>query len=312
LGETPFRWLNVSVSLEVFTPKSLPPLPPGRSRYGVLGHPVAHSLSPILHHAAFQALDLDAEYLRIDVTSEQLVAAIPLLKKGGVQGWNCTLPHKSSMFSLLDDADSSALEVKSVNTVRVENGRLRGFSTDAPGWRAAVDEHWGIRPEKSRILVMGCGGVGQTLARSLAKSGCKALTLVNRDPTKAKKLFEELGSASAGRFPIRWVAWQSQDLDQALHETDLLIQGTSLGLKAEDPLPFDPSKLPPEAKIYDTVYRKDLTPLVQTARKLGYQAEDGLSMLLHQGALSFGIWTGRKAPTEKMRAALLGAAGRSP
>ena len=138
---------------EVFTPDSLPQGFPGRARYGVLGHPVAHSLSPSLHQAAFAALGLEAEYLRVEVTAEQLAGAVPLLKKGGFRGWNCTLPHKNAMFSLVDEADASALEVKSVNTVKVENGRLLGFSTDAPGWRAAVEEHWGIRPEKNRIMI---------------------------------------------------------------------------------------------------------------------------------------------------------------
>ena len=300
------------VNPEVSHPKDLPNACPGRDRYAVLGHPVAHSLSPILHHAGFKDLGLDAEYLRIDVPAEELADAIPLLKKAGFRGWNCTLPHKNAMFSLVDETDATAQEAKSVNTVRVENGRLRGFSTDALGWRAAVQEHWKVEPEKLRVLVLGCGGVGQTLARSLARSGCKSLTLANRNASKAQKLFEELGPLTAGRFPMRWVAWQSQDLDQALHETDLLIQGTSLGLIAADPLPLNPSKLPPGAKIYDTVYRKEYTPLVQVARKQGYQAEDGLSMLFHQGALSFGIWTGRTPPMEKMRTALLQAAGRSP
>ena len=297
---------------EVYHPHALPPLPAGRARYGVLGHPIAHSLSPFLHHAGFAALGLDAEYLRVEVPAENLASAIPLLKQGGFQGWNCTLPHKNSMFSLVDRVDPTAADVKSVNTVRVENGLLHGFSTDALGWRAAIDETWKIDLEKSRILILGCGGVGQTLARYLAKTGCRSLVLVNRDLGKAERLVQELQSTAAGRLSPLVIQWGSKELDHALQETDLLIQGTSLGLKKDDPLPVNPAKLPQGGKLYDTVYRKEPTPLVQAARKLGYQAEDGLGMLLHQGALSFSIWTGQKAPLKKMREAVLLAAGRNP
>jgi shikimate dehydrogenase len=310
LGETPFRWLNVRVSKEVFTPESLPRLLPGRTRYGVIGFPIAHSLSPFLHHAGFQALGLDAEYLRIEISPENLGTSISQLMQKGFHGWNCTLPHKNSMFSLVDQLDPTAAEAKSVNTVLVVGNKLQGFSTDALGWRAAVDDVWKINLSKSRILILGCGGVGQTLARHLARSGCESLILVNRDPKKAQTLVQELESFATGRFSLQTIGWQSRELESALRETDLLIQGTSLGLKIDDPLPIDPSRLSQGLKIYDTVYRKDFTPLVQAARKHGLQAEDGLGMLLHQGALSFTIWTGQKAPLQKMRQALHQAAGR--
>jgi shikimate dehydrogenase len=310
LGETPFRWLNVRVSKEVFTPESLPRLLRGRTRYGVIGFPIAHSLSPFLHHAGFQALGLDAEYLRIEISPENLGTSISQLMQKGFHGWNCTLPHKNSMFSLVDQLDPTAAEAKSVNTVLVVGNKLQGFSTDALGWRAAVDDVWKINLSKSRILILGCGGVGQTLARHLARSGCESLILVNRDPKKAQTLVQELESFATGRFSLQTIGWQSRELESALRETDLLIQGTSLGLKIDDPLPIDPSRLSQGLKIYDTVYRKDFTPLVQAARKHGLQAEDGLGMLLHQGALSFTIWTGQKAPLQKMRQALHQAAGR--
>jgi len=297
---------------EVFTPNTLPPRPAGRARFGVLGQPIAHSLSPFLHHAGFAALGLDAEYLRIEVSAEDLGLAIPRLKQAGFQGWNCTLPHKNTMFNLVDRVDPTAAEAKSVNTVRVEGEQLRGCSTDALGWRAAIDETWKIDLGQSRVLLLGCGGVGQTLARHLAKSGCRSLVLANRDGPRAEKLVQELAPLAVGRFALRSVAWKSNDLDEALQTTDLLIQGTSLGLKKDDPLPVDPVKLARGTKVFDTVYRQERTPLVQAARKLGHQAEDGLGMLLHQGALSFTIWTGHKAPLEKMRQALWRAAGRQP
>jgi len=296
---------------DVFTPNTLPPLPKGRIRYGVIGHPIAHSLSPFLHQAGFEALGRNAEYLRVEIRAENLSASIPRLVQEHFRGWNCTLPHKNSMFSLVDWLDSTALEAKSVNTVRVDGGKLEGFSTDALGWRAAIDETWNLDLGKSRILILGCGGVGQTLARHLAKNGCRSLVLTNRNVEKARELARELEPIIAGRFPLQFIASDAENVLPLARETDLFIQATSLGLRPDDPLPFDPHRFTKGTKIYDTVYRRERTALVRAAQKLGFQAEDGLGMLLHQGALSFTIWTGQKAPLEKMRQGLNRVAGRS-
>jgi shikimate dehydrogenase len=135
--------------------------------------------------------------------------------------------------------------------------------------------------------------------------------LVNRDPLRAQELLRELTPLVAGRFPIRQIDWHLPDLKKALAQTDLLIHGTSLGLTKEDPLPVPEKFLNPPLRVYDTIYRTDWTPLVRTARQRGCQAEDGLGMLLHQGALSFEIWSKKTAPLNAMRQALFQAAGRT-
>ena len=308
LGGTPFRWLNQGVKPDVFTPTDLPAPIPGRLRYGVLGFPVAHSLSPSMQEAGFRALGIQAEYLRVEIPPEGLAGAIPSLRQAGFHGWNCTLPHKEVMFTLCDEVDDTAKESGSANTVVVSKHGLRGYSTDADGWEDALAERWQIDLATQRILVLGCGGVGRTLAIRLAKKGCRGLLLTNRNPEKATRLESEILPFAKG--PVSVVEWNPESLKKALLKTDLVIQATSLGLSLNDPLPLPKDGLRPGLKIFDTVYRKDLTPLVRLACTCGADAVDGLGMLLHQGIRALAIWTGRHAPVSAMREALEKVAGR--
>ena len=262
-----------------------------------------------MQEAGFRALGIAAEYFRVEVGSADLATALPLLRQAGFQGWNCTLPHKESMFALCTETDDSAKESGSANTVLVSAGGLRGFSTDADGWEDAVAEAWKLDLPAQRILVLGCGGVGRTLAVRLAKKGCRTLVLANRHQAKAEKLAEELRRLS--RTPISTVPWASPEIFAAAQKSDLLIHATPLGLASADPLPLSEKCLHAGLKIYDTVYHKDSTPLVRQARKHGCQALDGLGMLLHQGARALQIWTGQPAPLPEMRSALEKAAGRA-
>jgi shikimate dehydrogenase len=264
-----------------------------------------------MHLAAWASLGIPAEYFRIKVPSGELQKALPQLLQAGLAGWNCTLPHKTEMFRLSQVRDSSAVQAQSVNTVHIVEGRIHGSSTDAAGWARAMCEVWPNSLPPGRTLLLGCGGVGQSIARSLLPTGCTSLTLVNRDPLRAQELLRELTPFVASRFPIRQIDWNLPDLEKALAEADLLIHGTSLGLKKEDPLPVPEKFLKPPLRVYDTIYRSDLTPLVQAARQRGCQAEDGLGMLLHQGILSFEIWSKKTAPLNAMRQALSQAAGRT-
>jgi len=309
LGGMPVRWLNQGVKAALYTLANLPPPTAGRQRYGVLGFPVAHSLSPAMQEAGFQALGIQAEYLRVEIPAGGLPEAIPALRQAGFRGWNCTLPHKEAMCALCDELDATAKEAASANTVVVSADRLKGYSTDAGGWEDALTEFWKIDLRTQRILILGCGGVGRTLAIRLATTGCRGLTLTNRSPEKAIRLAAEIRPIAKG--PVFMVPWNPADLEKALKETDLLIQATALGLSSHDSLPLPEPCLRPGLKVYDTVYRKDFTPLVRASRARGAEALDGLGMLLHQGARALAIWTGRKPPLEEMRRALEAAAGRS-
>jgi shikimate dehydrogenase len=264
-----------------------------------------------MHQAGWQALGIPAEYFRIEIPAEDLERAVPQLIQAGLAGWNCTLPHKGEMFRLSQIKDSSAIEAESVNTVQILNGKIHGSSTDAAGWARAISEAWPNSLPPGRVLLLGCGGVGQSIARFLARTGCNSLTLVNRDPLRAQRLLRELTPLVAGRFPIRQMDWDLSALHKTLEDTDLLIHGTSLGLKEKDPSIIPEEHLHSPMRIYDTLYRKDLTPLVQAGHKRGCLAIDGLGMLLHQGALSLELWSKKPAPIEAMRAALEQVAGRN-
>lgn len=293
----------------VFTPANLPPPSPGKMRYGVLGFPVAHSLSPAMQEAGFHALGIAAEYLRVEIAAGTLAQAVPQLQGAGFQGWNCTLPHKETMFTLCQQTDPKAKESGSVNTVAVRPRGLHGTSTDADGWEDDVAECWKLHLSDQRVLILGCGGVGRTLAFRIAAKGCRCLILANRTPEKALRLLEALRPIA--RTPVSVVPWNSPDFQQAAREADLWIHATSLGLASGDPLPVTENLLRPGLKVYDTVYRQDFTPLVRMARDRGAQAVDGLGMLLHQGARALSFWTGQPAPVPAMRAALEKAAGRA-
>ena len=307
LGGKPRRWLNQRVKPEVCTPSSLPPPEAGRKRYGVLGSPVAHSLSPAMQEAGFRALGIAAEYLRVEIPAGDLPKALPQLQKSGFSGWNCTLPHKEAMFALCPETDEAARESETVNTVVVSEKGLHGHSTDADGWEDAVAEAWQLDLSRQRILLLGCGGVGRTLASRLARRGCHHLRLANRTFPKATQLAEKLSSK---KTPVSVVPWRPAELSQAVQDSDFLIQATPLGLAAADPLPVPENCLHPGLRIYDTVYHRDWTPLVRAARARHLPALDGLGMLLHQGARALSIWTGRPAPLVEMRTALAQAAGR--
>jgi len=262
-----------------------------------------------MQEAGFRALNIPAEYLRVEIPAGELKEALPRLQKSGFAGWNCTLPHKETMGVLCAETDEAARESGTVNTVVVSEKGLQGHSTDADGWEDAVAEAWQLDLSTQRILLLGCGGVGRTLACRLARRGCRQLRLANRTPSKATRLAEKL--LSSKKAPVFVVPWHSAELSQAVQDSDLLIQATPLGLSPTDPLPVPESCLHPGLRIYDTVYHRNFTPLVRAGRARHLPALDGLGMLLHQGVRALSIWSDQPAPVSEMRAALEKAAGRS-
>lgn len=269
-------------------------------RLAVLGDPVAHSLSPPMHDAALSACGLPVRYDRLHVRAEELAETLGLLPARGFLGVNLTIPHKTAALGLLDELDDGVRRLGAVNTVRVEpGGRLRGFNTDGPGFARAVRESFGAELNGLSVMILGAGGgAGQALARQCAGAGCAGLFLVNRTAEKARALAGELAAVA--------VPWEDDALAAALRETDLLVNASAVGLRAEDPCPVPAGSLRPGLRVFDTVYRRDGAPtaLVHAARTAGALTADGLSLLLHQGALAFEIWFGRPAPLGAMRGAL--------
>ena len=296
-----------AVPPEVFTLADLRdrwPADGSAPRLAVLGDPVAHSLSPPMHDAALAACGLPGRYGRLHVRADELAEALALLPARGFLGVNLTIPHKVAVLELLGDLDGGARRLGAVNTVRVEaGGRLRGFNTDGPGFARAVREAFGAELGGLRVMVLGAGGgAGRALATQCAMAGCGRLLLVNRTLEKARALAGGLVTGAG----VTVVPWEDNALTAALRETNLLVNASAVGLREGDSCPVPAGSLHPGLRVFDTVYRHDGTPtaLVAAARATGAQTADGLTLLLHQGALAFEIWFGRSAPLEVMREAV--------
>jgi shikimate dehydrogenase len=263
----------------------------------VLGAPIRHSASPAMHNAAFAALGLDWRYLAFEVDSKNLRAAIAGAKAMGFAGLNLTVPHKLLAMEMMDALDESAKIWGAVNTIRFDEKGATGFNTDADGLANSLREDLGIELRGAKVLLLGAGGAGRTAALKLASENVAELFLVNRTPSKAGEIANEIKK----RFPSVKVVVGFPKAD-----VDLILNATSLGLKTDDVSPLDGKRfsLKQTRAVYDMIYRPAETALLKAAKAAGCQTANGLGMLLHQGAKAFEIWTGKPAPLDVMRRAL--------
>jgi shikimate dehydrogenase len=283
-------------------------------RLSVLGDPVAHSASPPMHNAALEKCGIAARYARIHVKAEELPDALDLLGTNGFIGANVTIPHKSAVLPLMHDMDGQARKIGAVNTVLIDEGKRIGFNTDGPGIVRAIRSEFSVDLRDLRVLVLGAGGgAGRAIAVQCAMENCQRLVLANRTLKKAQELALELAplfktSRLAGPVEtISAVAWER--VRSEIANIDLVINATPIGMKRTDASPLPSAWLAPHLLVYDTIYTAPRTRLMLAADEAGARSANGLSMLLHQGALSFEIWFNRPAPIEAMRAALLAHVG---
>ena len=280
-------------------------------RLGVIGQPVAHSLSPEMQNAALAESKLKMRYARFEIAPDELRTALEFLPRLDFVGVNLTVPHKIAALELVNDLDEAARAIGAINTIKIEDGSLRGFNTDGKGFSRAIREEFAVDLRDLRILVLGAGGAARAIARQCAKENCERLVIANRDAAKAAALVDQLRSFFAGPRVLGPVArLQSITLDEAalrfqIANTDLVVNATPLGLNRHDQPPISARLLAPHLMIYDTVYSSGPTALVSGAIEAGARAANGTSMLLYQGALAFEIWFDQAAPLEAMRKALL-------
>ncbi|MGI6355136.1 MAG: shikimate dehydrogenase [Lentisphaerae bacterium] len=271
-------------------------------RYGIIGWPVAHSVSPAMQEAGFRALGRDAVYELYETAPDALADRFQQLRAAGLRGWNVTVPHKEAAVHLVDEIDPAAAKAGSVNTVVVRNGRLSGYSTDGYGLATALTEAFALPLVGSRQLYLGTGGAARAAAVYAALNGAVAIVLVNRTLARAEALAATILAAMPG-FPVRCLPLaDTASVAAALRQCDVLIQCTSLGLRPDDGLPLSASLLPRELAVYDMIYGR--TPFLQAASEHGCRIADGRGMLLHQGCRSFELWSGQPAPVAAMREAL--------
>ena len=274
------------------------------SIYGIFGHPVAHSLSPVMHNNAFSELDLDCVYVAFDILPTKIGEAVSGIRALGISGINVTIPHKETIIPMLDEISSDALLVGAVNTVSNVDRKLVGFNTDVGGLLRALKEELDYTPEGTKAFLVGAGGAARAAIVALCKNYVSEIILVNRTLPKAQLLAEEFKD----HFPkVEFTPVKLDDeesINKALPGSDIVINASSAGMKDNDPLDLPLYLLPKHAGVYDLVYDPKETQLIRDAKKLGIPAFSGHSMLLYQGVEAFEIWTGLGAPVEIMKRAL--------
>ena len=277
-------------------------------RLGIFGDPVAHSLSPQIQNAALR--DDKVQYARFQISPKELRDALNRVRELDFIGVNLTVPHKIAALQFVDDVDESARRIGALNTVKIDNGKLRGHNTDGKGFSRAIREEFSVDLRDLRIMILGAGGAARAIALQCAKESCERLVIANRTFERAKKLTDELRDLFAGPKVLGPVArlqaipWEENAFRFQIANVDLIVNATPLGLNRSDPSPIPSRLLAPHLMIYDTVYAEPHTPFISAAIESGARGVNGLSMLLHQGALAFEIWFGREAPIDAMREAV--------
>jgi shikimate dehydrogenase len=279
-------------------------------RLGVLGDPVAHSLSPQIQNAALEACKIDMQYGRFQISPDDLGETLKLIRLLDFVGGNLTVPHKIAACAFVDEIEENAKRIGAINTIKMEKAKLRGYNTDGRGFARAIRQEFAVDLRDLRVMILGAGGAARAIAFQCAKENCERLVIANRTVEKAKQLTEELRDYFAGPRVLGPVArlqgipWEESSIRFQIAHLDLIVNATPLGLNRSDASPIAGRLLAPHLMIYDTVYGDSLTTFVSAAVEAGARAVNGLAMLLHQGALAFEIWFEREAPIEVMRRAV--------
>ncbi|MEO6398829.1 MAG: shikimate dehydrogenase [Tepidiformaceae bacterium] len=265
-------------------------------RCGIIGHPVAHSLSPAFQRAAFAHCGLQTDYESWDTPAAQLRDRIANLRSPEYLGANVTIPHKEAVFPLLDELGGQSARVAAVNTIVNREGRLFGFNTDGPGFVAALRSEARFEPEGKPLLLLGAGGAARGIAFALAEARVERLCIANRDHARAERLASDITAAG-----FRGVGATPSPAPLAGY--DAVVNCTAIGMHggpAPHSLPADLSGCRPGTLVVDIVYAPEETPFLAAARAHGLPTLGGLPMLIYQGALAFELWTGLAAPVEVM------------
>ena len=274
----------------------------GRTRVvGIIGDPIEHSLSPRMHNAAFEYLKLDYVYVPFRVSGGMLGKAVEGVKALSLRGVNVTIPHKVSVIPLLDWVEETALDIGAVNTIVVENGRLKGYNTDGVGCLEALREEE-VDVSGGKVVILGAGGAARAIAYSLAPLASE-LVILNRTGSKAVALAEELKEKG---WNLRGGELRRGVLEDELKDAVLLVNATSVGMYPNvDESPVPREVLKSNLTVFDVVYNPIETRLLRDAKSAGAKTIDGVGMLVNQGAVAFRLWTGVNPPKEVMRKAVV-------
>ena len=272
----------------------------------LLGSPVAHSISPLMHNEAFQLLDLDYTYLCFEVNEETLPAAVDGLKACGIRGFNLTMPNKNKIVELLDELSPAARLIGAVNTVVNDDGHLTGYNTDGVGYMQAVkDASYDITGKT--ITIMGAGGAATAICAQAALDGVEKIHIFARETSRFWDRTQKLAENINSTLPCKAVLHENRDtaaLAQAISESALLLNATSVGMapNTEGTIIEDTSLYHPDLIVSDVIYNPRETRFLKEAREAGCRTFNGMYMLLYQGAEAFRLWTGKEMPVKEIKA----------
>jgi shikimate dehydrogenase len=270
--------------------------------FAVLGHPIGHTLSPVMHNAAMAELKLDAIYLAFDVKPEKLMGVLESMRDMGFCGVNLTIPLKEVAARNLKQLDRAAQMFGAVNTVEFAPAGLVGHNTDGYGYIKALDEAFGKKVKGDNVFVLGSGGAGRAVALISALEGAASITIADIDKDRCLAVAGEIKKL----FPaveVRMAATRDEQV-AASKAADLVVQATPVGMKPDDKPILGPEAFTAGQRAFDLIYMYPETVFMKAAKQGGACAANGLGMLLHQGAKAFEIWTRIDAPVEVMRKAL--------
>jgi len=275
-----------------------------KKRVGLLGWPAEHSLSPVMHNAAFKALGMEDEweYDLLPTPPNELEVQVKSLAAKHYVGANVTIPHKQTIIPFLNSVAVAARGVGAVNTLLIENGRIEGHNTDVVGLRADLEAN-GIQLHSLKVLVLGAGGAAHAAVLSLANAGA-TVTIINRHSQRAWDLYRDVRRGVSTNFNVS--VQEMSSLGKIAPTVQLIVNCTSAGMAPHytDSSPWQANvPIPANVTVYDMVYRPAVTLFMQQAQDAGAQVIGGLGMLVQQGAASFQLWTGKEPPIEVMFAA---------
>ena len=275
----------------------------------LLGYPVGHSMSAVMHNSAFKELDLDYVYELRSVKPEGLDECVNgVLREPQVRGANVTIPHKVSIIEFLDERDEDASIIGAVNTIVNDDGHLTGYNTDVTGVKRALGEKYGDL-DGAKAVMIGAGGAAKAIGYHLSSS-CRELRILNRTTRRAEELAEYLSGLAGCSAMVSASPLSRSHMAEALEGTDILVNATPVGMTPGiDETPVDGDLLGPGLVVLDAVYNPLRTRLIREAEEAGAATVTGLSMLVYQGAEAFRLWTGRDAPEELMARAASEALG---
>lgn len=262
--------------------------------YGVIGSPIRHSLSPVMHNAAFEKVGMNAVYLAFEVQKEKLNGCVQGIKALDIRGVNVTIPHKIHVMEFIDELDDLAARIGAVNTVVNKNGVLRGYNTDCSGAMKAIEKLTDIRDKN--IAVLGAGGAARAIAFGVVDRGGN-IFILNRTVEKARQLAEDTGGNYGGLNELERL--------QGDEGIDILINTTPVGMFPHTGSSPVPKKLLKNMTVMDAIYNPIKTKMLGDAQSNGCQIISGVEMFINQGAVSFKLWTGKKAPIKSMRDVVL-------